>query len=360
MANQFDVTPLGGFNLGAGIQQLGQTIERRQEQEELEGRRKQIQDLAVQAAGGDAGAIEKLFGLSPQLAMNLEERNIMKQRALGQEQAELSKQAETDWGLRWQQAQTEEEFEALEQEALQNPLIDFDESDLGIRGERANLAVNTMLYQNLGKDAYRDLIGGGIDPAKRAELDIKREANRLRGLEVEQRNLDRAISRETNELKRQELEAKLTENQKKREQAEKDRKASAQGVISSFDNTLATIDKIETSPGFGSAVGARIPFIDALPGSDAQETIGLIETLQSQTFLNEVSKMRGLGALSEAEGRKLSAAIGSLNRDMSEDAFRRSLNDIKGYINKAKSVAADQYGVKIDEPTTKSVNWEDL
>jgi len=219
------------------------------------------------------------------------------------------------------------------------------------------------IMDSKGYESYKKAIGGSAkDDFKQQEIDIKREANQIRRLENEQRALDRQISRETNELKRQELEAKLESNKSKSEQAKREVEAQAEGAINTFDNTIGTIDKILNSAGFGAAVGARLPFIDSLPGTDAQETIGLIDTLKSQAFLNEISKMKGMGALSDAEGKKVADAIGSLNRDMKEKAFRKSLGDIKSYFEKAKVVAEKKYGKKQPEQQAQqnTVNWSDL
>ena len=198
---------------------------------------------------------------------------------------------------------------------------------------------------------------------ERESIRVRDEANKIRSLEAEEKALDRQISREQNELKKQELQLKLDKVKSDREKAEKESKFQAENAIATFDNSLNTIDKIIASPGFSAAVGSRLPFVDSLPGGAAQETIGLIETLQSQNFLNQIEKMKGLGALSNAEGEKVASAIGSLNRDMSEKAFRRSLDDIKSFLEKGKKAAMKKYGVAESESVEaqgETINWADL
>ena len=198
---------------------------------------------------------------------------------------------------------------------------------------------------------------------EKESIRVRDEANKIRSLETEEKALDRQISREQNELKKQELQLKLDKVKSDREKAEKESKFQAENAIATFDNSLKTIDKIIKSPGFSAAVGARLPFIDSLPGGDAQETIGLIETLQSQNFLNQIEKMKGLGGLSNAEGEKVAAAIGSLNRDMREKAFKRSLDDIKSFLEKGKKTVMKKYDVAESESTEaqgETINWADL
>lgn len=340
MAVNYNVNPLGGFNLGQGISQVFGGYQQGQEKERLEAQREQLQQAALGAAKGDPQAIEQLFALDPKMAMMFESR----QAQMSSQEAAAKDQAFADWGLKYAAAKTPEEKQALEQEALSNPMIDFDESDIALTQGQKDLVVNAALFKNLGKDRYQQFFQGGVDPAKAQELELKKEANELRRMEVEQRVLDRQLSKETNELKKQELQGKIEKAKAEAESKKREVSAAADSAITSIDNSLSTIDRIRKSPGFSSAVGARIPFLDQLPGSDAQETIGLIETLQSQTFLAEVGKMKGMGALSENEGKKLSAAIGSLNRDMSEKGFRKSLDEIESYLSKARKVALEKYG----------------
>lgn len=117
-----------------------------------------------------------------------------------------------------------------------------------------------------------------------------------------------------------------------------------EGVISTFDRTIGTIDNILGSEGFSAAIGAK-GLTNYLPGTSAQTTKALIETLKSQTFLNEIEKMKGMGALSEKEGEKLSAAVGALNLDMPEADFAKSLREIKDYMSKGRERAARKYGI---------------
>lgn len=226
----------------------------------------------------------------------------------------------------------------------------------------------------LGPQKYFDITGqrAKIDAQLRGQditmrgQDIQREegsANRASAMSLKQLTLaDKALDRqvqmlgqmasaETNDLKRQELQLKLQEKRGQLESARKDKQAAGEGAIATFDRAIDTINEIKNSEGFSSAVG--VPDVTAfLPGTSAKETQGLIESLKSQAFLAEVEKMKGLGALTEREGSALTSAVGSLQLNMPEDAFRRSLDRIESYFRAGKTRVIDKYGVS--NPTTQA------
>jgi hypothetical protein len=368
MANPFYVSPLGGLDVGQSVTNMAnqwdknemmdmQRTQFEQQQKDREAQAAQQaknKDLAARMVAGDLLAGQELIVANPEYAAKIDS-------ALGiqndQQKAQVS-----GWLEKYLSTPAADRDAFLQSTASATPFT-VDDDLLAMDPAQRDQYANMIAGRYLNKEQLGMLQGAGDLTAKeQADIDIKKEANELRRLEVEQRNLDRQISRETNELKRQELEAKLEANKAKQEQGKRDAVAKQESTIARFDNALSTINKIESSPGFGAAVGARMPFVDQLPGSEAQETIGLIDTLKSQSFLNEISQMKGMGALSNAEGAKLESAISSLNRDMKEDAFKRSLQSIRDYFTVAKERARKQMGAEPEpeQAQTKTVNWADL
>lgn len=82
-------------------------------------------------------------------------------------------------------------------------------------------------------------------------------------------------------------------------------------------------------PGRAAATGAT-SFLSVIPGTDARGFSAQLETFKTQAFLPAVQQLRGLGALSNAEGQKLEAAIGALDPAMPEAEFEKSLKTILG------------------------------
>ena len=127
--------------------------------------------------------------------------------------------------------------------------------------------------------------------------------------------------------------------------------SSKEGAVDSYNTSLQSLDRLAKHPGLSSAVGAtlqpRIPFIGEIPGTNKADFMAELDTFKSQTFLPMVQNLRGMGALSDAEGKKLTDAVGALNPNMSEKAFKESLTRIKADLTKARARA----GKSIGQPT---------
>lgn len=154
---------------------------------------------------------------------------------------------------------------------------------------------------------------------------LSREIQRA---ELQDKVLDRQIARETNQIKLDELKQKQADVRQKAEIAKADRQAAAQGAVDTFSTALDSLGEIEKSPGLSKAVGVRSAF-PTVPGSDAANFEARLDTFKAQTFLPMVASLKGMGALSDAEGKKLSDAVGALSPKMSEDAFRSSIGKIR-------------------------------
>lgn len=112
--------------------------------------------------------------------------------------------------------------------------------------------------------------------------------------------------------------------------------AYSQSAMDSFDRALGSIETLKKHPGFNAGVG--MPSINpfdgnlagfVVPGSRAAGFRARVNTLKAQVFLPMVQSMKGMGALSNAEGQKLTDAIGVLDTSVPEDEFLTSLDEIK-------------------------------
>lgn len=115
----------------------------------------------------------------------------------------------------------------------------------------------------------------------------------------------------------------------------RDENLTKQGQIASFDTMLDSLDRLNQSPGLSRSVGLYSKVL-TIPGSDSANFQAELETFKSQAFLPQVAQLKGMGALSDAEGKKLSAAVGALDPSMSEKAFRESINRIKATMSTAR------------------------
>jgi hypothetical protein len=124
--------------------------------------------------------------------------------------------------------------------------------------------------------------------------------------------------------------------------------------------TLSTVNKIIQSPGLDGFSGLD-NFRRFIPGSEAANVAAYVDQLKSQNFLTSIKQMTGMGALSDAEGRKLSAAVAALEPTMSDSAFQAELTRIQQELAKAlERIETDSLlDVNADQPQ-QVVNWSDL
>ncbi|EGI4556178.1 acyltransferase [Escherichia coli] len=168
---------------------------------------------------------------------------------------------------------------------------------------------------------------------------LSREIQRA---ELQEKALDRQIARESNQLKLEELKQKQADVRQKADIARADRQAAAQGAVDTFSTALDSLNEIEQSPGLPKAVGIRSAF-PTVPGSDAANFEARLDTFKAQTFLPMVQSLKGMGALSDAEGKKLSDAVGALSPKMSEKAFRDSIGKIRNQLESKLSTVKKQF-----------------
>lgn len=156
MAVNYNVNPLGGFNVGGALQGLGQQFGQQREQEELKQRRESLQNDIRMASGGDVGAMDSLMGKNPQLGMLIQDRNRENEQRLGAERAAIIKNSTTDFAQRFINTPEDQRAELIA-EAEANPDIDFDREDAQQQGD---FAARAIIYENKGKDFYKTFLGG--------------------------------------------------------------------------------------------------------------------------------------------------------------------------------------------------------
>jgi hypothetical protein len=120
---------------------------------------------------------------------------------------------------------------------------------------------------------------------------------------------------------------KVEENNLKREQKQDVADMTKASQVASFDTMLGTLDRLKAHPGLERSVGLIGKF-PTVPGTESANFQAELETFKSQAFIPMVSQLKGMGALSDAEGKKLTAAVGALDPSMGEKAFRESMGRI--------------------------------
>jgi hypothetical protein len=151
-----------------------------------------------------------------------------------------------------------------------------------------------------------------------------------------------------------------------RQEAATEKKVAAerqqQGIVQSFETAIDTLDTISKHPGKKAAVGFGGAQLSMIPGTDAAGFAAQLETFKAQTFLPQVQALKGMGALSDAEGRKLEAAVGALSQSMKLSEFDSQVGKIKSYLQAAKARVSQGLKTPMPEPAqpSKAIKFSDL
>lgn len=164
-----------------------------------------------------------------------------------------------------------------------------------------------------------------------------------------------AAAREGNALKREELSLKIDQMKSDREKATRERVSEVESARSSIDNLLDTADQVLKVP-MGTKRSAMGPIDQRLPtiSQDVADFEELVNTMGSQVFLAQVPAMKGLGALTEAEGARLTQALKSFSLRQSPEVLDKNVAEIQRLMIKARKNLSIKYGVPESVPDTPS------
>ncbi|MFV5381768.1 hypothetical protein [Acinetobacter towneri] len=201
------------------------------------------------------------------------------------------------------------------------------------------------------------------------------EINNLES-QVEDRQTGRVLEQQKMQLQNDQFYAKLDQDQQQfYENLNQEERKLAQTVFNVKEKPIERIERIEKVQVFadvassaagtaqlaaelindykalGDATGAGVWNMArrAIPGTAEYNFSRRVETLKSQAFLISAEKMRGLGSLTESEGRKLENAIASLDLNQNTDQVAKSLAEIAKYsasIGKSANKKAQIYATK--------------
>ncbi len=153
-----------------------------------------------------------------------------------------------------------------------------------------------------------------------------------------------ALRLQTQQLQKSLLEGKVSRMEADKQQGEIDRKAKAAEKVGALSSAIDTIDTMLKGEGLESATGLSGIITTLIPGSEASDFSSQLESLKSNIFLDNVSKMKGMGALSEAEGRKIAAATKALDIEMSPKLLRKNIKIIRDTFAKGLKKAERMQG----------------
>ncbi|WP_097303817.1 hypothetical protein [Pseudomonas chlororaphis] len=197
--------------------------------------------------------------------------------------------------------------------------------------------------------AVQDLAKGGWEISKmQNDIQVSRQNSQIAALNAN-------IARESNDLKRQALQQKVQDAQMKRDETIRGKAAEVESSRATIDNMLNTADRVLKTP-VGVIESAAGPISSRLPtgSQDTADFEELLTTLSSQAFMAQIPALKGMGALSNAEGEKLQASLQNLSLRQSPARLVENVREAQRLILKSRSNLAEKFGVPDVIPDTPS------
>ena len=188
--------------------------------------------------------------------------------------------------------------------------------------------------------AIKGVQAGNAPTATVLENSTKAEAIKTAQLKRDIDRLDVQISAANSETKLGELRLQRDKLVAELDLKQQDRAKGAQSDMDAATNALATVDSVLKHPGMsgffgpGSVAGKMAGMV---PGTDSKDFRSLVDTLKSQAFLTQIEKMRGMGQLTELEGKKITDAVANLDTDQSQGQLKAQLGVVRNSLQKVQS-----------------------
>lgn len=139
------------------------------------------------------------------------------------------------------------------------------------------------------------------------------------------------------------------EEQKAKGKAEGEAQVAAPADMQSAQNALDLIASIRSDPNRQRGTGASANF-NWIPGTAGYDFERKVEQAKSGAFMSAIQQLRGMGALSNAEGQTATAAVTRLNTAMTEEGFLEALADYEKIVQQGYARAANRLQGQSERP----------
>jgi hypothetical protein len=126
--------------------------------------------------------------------------------------------------------------------------------------------------------------------------------------------------------------------------------AGAPAEVQAADETLGFIDEVRKHPGLDMGTGAS-SVLNMVPGTSGYDFQNRVDQLLSGGFLTAIDQLRGMGALSNAEGQTATRAISRMDTATSKEEFLAALTDYERVVKAGRDRAAARLPAPADTPT---------
>lgn len=128
-----------------------------------------------------------------------------------------------------------------------------------------------------------------------------------------------------------------------------------EAVKAKSERMVSLMTELRNHPGFGGLFGVGYT---GIPGTDSANAKVLYDQIQAQGFMEAIKDMKGMGALSNAEGEKASAAFVGINPNMSESAALKRIDEVIKYIQEGEKRI--QSGNLIETKENKGPSFKEI
>ena len=128
--------------------------------------------------------------------------------------------------------------------------------------------------------------------------------------------------------------------------------------LADIDKFVTNVDNLLASPGFDTIYGLSSQLAPTMyiRGTDAANADALRKQIDAESFGVSVQKMRGLGALSDAEGKKVAAAFTrATNPEIGDEEARLAWGEVKDWLSLARQRVQQKAKGNFAGNTTSSV-----
>lgn len=115
--------------------------------------------------------------------------------------------------------------------------------------------------------------------------------------------------------------------------------AGAPAEVAAADETLGFIDEVRNHPGLDAGTGMSSMF-NVVPGTPGYDFQNRVNQLLGGGFLTAIDQLRGMGALSNAEGQTATRAISRMDTATSKEEFLAALDDYERVVQQGRERAA--------------------
>ena len=129
------------------------------------------------------------------------------------------------------------------------------------------------------------------------------------------------------------------------DQARKDEIVTIEGSIQNADKAIGQIDALINNKSLPYATG-MLSMTGKIDGTAMKDIHAQIETIKAGAFMSAITQMKGMGALSDAEGKKVADSIANLDVGQSTEQLIQQLNYIKGVLTRSKIAASKKLNIR--------------